>query len=154
LNPLAGNNDAWTHIITSPAETAGLWPDLKRHAHFSAHSSSYKSKGFSIHLFVTHSDAETTEDTPIIFHGKSNFEKPHAGGNVLSDLDIGSARDQEFGKHFSRADDSWGSGLDHYAFLNLMGAGSIDKSLTPSVIADLDHTDPTSSIRRKMVHIT
>jgi hypothetical protein len=93
LNSLARNNHPRTNIITSPAEAAGLWPYFKGHAHFSTHASSYKSEGLSVHLFVTHPDTETTEDTPVIFHGKSDFEKPHAGSNVLSHFHIGSTGD-------------------------------------------------------------
>ena len=92
-DPLAWNNHPRTDIITSPAETAGLWSDLKRHAHFSAHSSSNKSEGLSIHLFVAHPNTKAAENTTIVLHGKSDFEKTHACRDFLSHLHIGSTGD-------------------------------------------------------------
>jgi hypothetical protein len=80
---LARNNYSRANIITTPAETTGFWPDFKGPAHFSTHSSSYKSECLSIHLFITHPDAEPAEDTSIIFHGKSDFEQSHTGSDVL-----------------------------------------------------------------------
>jgi hypothetical protein len=68
FHSLAGDDHARTNIIATPAETAGLWPDFKGHAHFSTHSSPYKSEGLSVHLFITHPDAEAAEDTPVILH--------------------------------------------------------------------------------------
>ena len=153
-NALARDNYCRTDIITSPTETAGLRPDFKGHAYFPTHSSSNKSEGFSIHLFVAHPDAETAKDTSIIFHGESDFEQSHAGSNVLRYLHIGSAGDQEFGQHLPCADDSRGLRLNDHPLPDFMGAGSIYKSLTPSVVADLDYTDPTSPIRGKMIYIT
>jgi hypothetical protein len=96
-NSMAWNNHPRTDIVTSPAETAGFGSNFKGHTHFSTHPSSNKSERLSVHLFITHPDAETAEDTPVIFHGKSNFEEPHPGSDVLSYLHIWSAGHQEFG---------------------------------------------------------
>ena len=58
-NSLARNDHSWADIITSPAETTGFRSYFKGHAHFSSHAPSNKSKGLSVHLFVTHPDAKT-----------------------------------------------------------------------------------------------
>ena len=121
-NTLAWNNHPWADIITSAAEAATFWSDLKGHAHFPTHASSCKSEGLSVHLFVAHPDAEAAEDTSVIFHGESNSEKSHAGGDVLGHFYIGSAGYEEFGRHFSCAHDSWKFGLNHHSFSDLMGA--------------------------------
>ena len=153
FNPLAWDNHRRADIITSPAEAAGLRPRLKGHAYFPLCSPPGKSEGLPIHLFVTHTDTATAEDTPVILHRESDFEQSHAGSNVLGYFHIGSAGNQEFCQHLSRTDYSWGLGLNHHPLSDLMRAGCIDNWFT-TIITDLDHTDPASSIRRKVFHVT
>jgi hypothetical protein len=75
LNALLGDHDPRANIIASAAETAGFWPDLKRHAHFSTHSPSYKSEGFSVHLCEISTYFDSRKQRKALFD--ENKEKLH-----------------------------------------------------------------------------
>jgi hypothetical protein len=147
------DNESGADIFTPPAETAGLGPHLKGHAYFPARSPSYKTEGFSIHLLVTHPDTKATKNTAVVFHGEPDFEKPHAGSNVLSDFYVGGTGHEKFSQYLSCLNDPWGFGLNDHPLADSASAGGIDKWFA-TIDADLHHTDPTSSIRSKIFHIT
>ena len=83
FHSLAGDDYPGANEIASPAETAGFRPHLEGHAYFSAHSPPGKPERPSAHLFITHADAESAEDTSLVLHRKPDLEDTHAGGNVL-----------------------------------------------------------------------